>query len=224
MDTATWATTDTPTLTTDTTARGPLSPSPPLLLSPALTPRRTRGCCMVTAMATPTTDTATLTTDTPTLDTTTASGRPTPSPSPQLLPTLTLTPRRTPTCFTVDTTATWATTDTPTLTATSTARGPPSQSPLPTPRPIPRLTPTCFTVDTTDIPTLTGATTAILTSTANRSALLPLHCPEEHRNTKTTSPTSWTLHLTVLYKLLYPMDERRVSNLSNMCDPTCSFV
>merc|ERR1712001_747943 len=219
MDTATWATTDTPTLTTDTTARGPLSPSPPLLLSPALTPRRTRGCCMVTAMATPTTDTATLTTDTPTLDTTTASGQPTPSPSPQLLPTPTLIPRLTPTCFTVDTTATWATTDTPTLTATSTARGPPSPSPLPTPRPIPRLTPTCFT----------GATTAILTSTANRSksensTLLPLHCPEEHRNTKTTSTISWTLHLTVLYKLLYPMDERKVSNLSNMCNPKCSFV
>merc|ERR1712186_196588 len=138
-------------------------------------------------------------------------------------PTLTLTPRRTPTCFTVDTTeATWATTDTPTLTATSMARGLLSPSQLPTPRPIQRLTPTCFTVDTTDIPTLTGATTAILTSTANRSksensALLPLHCPEEHCNTKTTSPTSWTLHLTVLYKLLYPMDERKVSNLSNMC-------
>merc|ERR1711899_541926 len=114
--------------------------------------------------------------------------------------------------------ATRDTTDTPTLTATSTARGPPSPSPLPTPR----LTPTCFTVDTTDIPTLTGATTAILTSMANRSksensALLPLHCPEEHPNTKTTLTTSWTLHLTVLYKLLYPMDERKVSNLSNMC-------
>merc|ERR1712038_1434626 len=125
--------------------------------------------------------------------------------------------------------ATWATTDTPTLTATSTARGPPSPSPLPTPRPIPRLTPTCLTVDITDIPTLTGATTAILTSTANRSksensTLLPLHCPEEHCNTKTTLTTSWTLHLTVLYKLLYPMDERKVSNLSNMCNPKCSFV
>merc|ERR1739845_7591 len=111
----------------------------------------------------------------------------------------------------------------------STARGPPSPSLLPTPRPIPRLTPTCFTVDTTDIPTLTGATTAILTSTANRSksensTLLPLHCPEEPCNTKTTSTsstTSWTLHLTVLYKLLYPMDERKVSNLSNMCNPKC---
>merc|ERR1712038_1213734 len=91
--------------------------------------------------------------------------------------------------------ATWATTDTPTLTATSTARGPPRPSPLPTPRPIPRLTPTCFTVDTTDIPTLTEATMAILTSTANKSALLPLHCPEEHCNTKTTLTTSWTLHL-----------------------------
>merc|ERR1712241_1199005 len=117
-------------------------------------------------------DTATLTTDTPTLDTTTASGQPTPSLSPQLLPTLTRTPRQTPTCFTVDTTATWA---------------------------------------TTDIPTLTGATTDILTSTANKSksensTLLPLHCPEEHRNTKTTSTTSWTLHLTVLYKLLHLMD------------------
>merc|ERR1711988_328146 len=107
---ATWATTDTPTLTTDTTARGLLNPSPPPLPSPTLTPRRTPGCCMVMATATPTTDTATL-------DTTTASGQPTPSPSPQLLPTLTRTPRQTPTCFMVDTTATWATTDTPTLTA-----------------------------------------------------------------------------------------------------------
>merc|ERR1712045_1082292 len=109
------------------------------------------------------------------------------------------------------------------------AKGPPSPSPSPSPLPTPRLTPTCFTVDTTDIPTLTGATTAILTSTANRSKsensiLLPLHCPEEHRNTKTTSTTSWTLHLTVLYKLLHLMDERKVSNLSNMCNPKCSFV
>merc|ERR1711988_1219071 len=92
VTTATWATTDTPTLTTDTTARGPLNPSPPPLPSPTLTPRRTPGCCMVMATATPT------------LDTTTASGQPTPSPSPQLLPTLTRTPRQTPTCFTVDTT------------------------------------------------------------------------------------------------------------------------
>merc|ERR1711988_1209992 len=80
VTTATWATTDTPMLTTDTTARGllNLSPSPPPLPSPTLTPRRTPGCC---------TDTATLTTDTPTLDTTTASGQPTPSPSLRLLPT-----------------------------------------------------------------------------------------------------------------------------------------
>merc|ERR1711988_183192 len=107
VTTATWATTDTPTLTTDTTARGPLNPSPPPLPSPTLTPRRTPGCCMVMATATPTTDTATLTTDTPTLDTTTASGQPTPSPSLRLLPTLTRTQRQTPTCFMVDTTATW---------------------------------------------------------------------------------------------------------------------
>merc|ERR1711884_973064 len=104
----------------DTTARGLLNPSLPPLPNPTLMPRRTPGCCMVMATATPTTDTATLTTDTPTLDTTTASGQPTPSPSLRLLPTL----RQTPTCFMVDTTtATWATTDTPTLTATSTARG-----------------------------------------------------------------------------------------------------
>merc|ERR1712045_1014410 len=105
---------DTPTLTTDTMARGPLSPSPPPLPSLMLTPRRTPGCCMVTATATPTTDTATLTTDTPTLDTTTASGQPTLSPSLRLLPTLTQTPRLTPTCFTVDTT------DIPTLTGATT--------------------------------------------------------------------------------------------------------
>merc|ERR1711988_981545 len=68
VTTATWATTDTPMLTTDTTARGLLNPSP------TLTPRRTPGCCTVTATATatPTMDTATLTTDTPTLDDTTA--------------------------------------------------------------------------------------------------------------------------------------------------------
>merc|ERR1711988_729209 len=111
VTTATWATTDTPMLTTDTTARGLLnpSPSPPPLPSPTLTPRRTPGCCTVTATATatPTMDTATLTTDTPTLDTTTASGQPTPSPSLRLLPTLTRTQRQTPTCFMVDTTATW---------------------------------------------------------------------------------------------------------------------
>merc|ERR1712241_1329496 len=124
------------------------------------------------------------------------------------------------------------TTDTPTL-DTTTASGQPTPSPspqlLPTLTRTPRQTPTCFTVDTTDIPTLTGATTAILTSMANKSksensTLLPLHCPEEHRNTKTTSTTSWTLHLTVLYKLLHLMDGRKVSNLSNMCNPKCSFV
>merc|ERR1711988_1288021 len=102
VTTATWATTDTPMLTTDTTARGLLnpSPSPPPLPSPTLTPRRTPGCCTVTATATAT----------PTMATATARGPPSQNPPPTPRPI----PRLTPTCFTVDTT------DIPTLTGATT--------------------------------------------------------------------------------------------------------
>merc|ERR1712139_471596 len=122
-----------PTDTTDTTARGPLTPSPPLLLrpSPRLIPTTD-----TTALATTATDTDSVPTDTatptPTATTdTTARGPLTPSPLLPLRLRLLLIPTTDTTALAtmvLDTVPTVATTDTATVCTDTTVRCPSNSS------------------------------------------------------------------------------------------------